>query len=135
MDRTQGKLMQIAVERHPDMHTWWQYALWGLMGAAANRGVVFLEAVQRIKGCPWRPPHGAGMGLYATTLGVHLFLGAVAAGALANAGIVDNSFVAFGAGVGAVLVIKKASSYALAAVPSDLEDGTRHGGESPRGED
>ena len=42
--------------------------------------------------------------------GVHLFLGAVTAAALSSTSIIDNSFVAFGAGVGAVVLVKKAGS-------------------------
>lgn len=114
---------------------WWEYALWGLVGAVADRGVAFLEASQRVpKGWPWASPYGPGGGMYVAATAVHLFLGAAAAGALASAGIVDNSFVAFGAGVGAVLVVKKAGSYAAAAVPSNERPELHSGSEDGVGE-
>lgn len=103
--------------------TVWPYALWGLVGAAANCGVAFLEAKGRVqKGWPWADPDGPGGGYYAASIAVHFFLGAAAASMLANAHIVDNTFVAFGVGVGAVAVVKKAGKYAIAAIPSKEEN-------------
>jgi hypothetical protein len=103
----------------------WQYALWGLTGAAANRGLVFIEACARVKkGWPWAEPHGPGGGVYGASVAVHLFLGTVTAAALSTSGVVNNGFAAFGAGVAAVMVVKKAGSYG-AAVPSKDDDGDR----------
>ncbi|MBB5801254.1 hypothetical protein F4560_001022 [Saccharothrix ecbatanensis] len=100
----------------------WQYALWGLVGAASNCGVVFLEASRRVKGWPWARPRGPGGGVYAASILVHLGLGALTAGALADSLIVTNSFVAFGTGVAAVALVKKAGSYALTTVSSTKDD-------------
>lgn len=112
------RLLEVAYVLHV-----WQYALWGMLGAAANCGVAFLQASRRVpKGWPWAEPDGPGGGVYAASIGVHLFLGTVTAAALAAASIVNNSFVAFGAGVGAVALVKKAGAYAIVAIPSK-EDG------------
>lgn len=111
---------------------WWEYALWGLLGAASNRGLRFVEDLHRVKGWPWaRAVGGPGAGPYVAATGVHLFLGAAAAAALTAAGIVDNAFLAFCAGVGAVLVVKKAGELAAGQVPS----GGRDDGYPQRGSD
>lgn len=106
---------------------WWEFALWGLLGAAANRGVRFLEDLQRVKGWPWgRTAGGPGAGPFFAAVAVHLFLGAAVAATLSSAAIVDNPFVAFGAGAGAVLAVKKAGSYAYGHLPSDTANDGPH---------
>jgi hypothetical protein len=54
---------------------------------------------------------------------LHLIIAAMAVGAAAGAGLITNSFVAVGAGAGAVQLVKQARSLALQHdVPSDSED-------------
>jgi hypothetical protein len=99
---------------------WWEYALWGLLGAAANRGVEFLDVLGRAKVWPWeRRAGGPGAGPYWVAQLLHLFVGTVAAAAAAAGHIVDNGFVAFGTGIAGVLVVRKAGSYALSRLPVD----------------
>lgn len=100
----------------------WQYALWGLLGAAVNRGVVFLEASQRAKGWPWARPNGPGAGVYAVSIVLHLGIAAATAAALSSTAIVTSPFIAFGAGVGAPTVVKKIAGYALSLVPAQGTD-------------
>ncbi|WP_410659523.1 hypothetical protein [Amycolatopsis sp. lyj-112] len=96
----------------------WLYAVWGLVGAAANRGVVFLEAAQRVKGWPWKRPSGPGGGVYTVSLVLHLGIAAAVGAALTTAGIVTNGLVAFGVGAAAPTVVKKISRYGQGLVPS-----------------
>lgn len=109
----------------------WPYALWGLLGAAVNRGVVFLEASQRVKGWPWARPNGPGGGVYAVSIVLHLGIAAVTAAALSSTAIVTSPFIAFGVGVGAPAVVKKIAGYALSLVPSQ---GTDHQPANERGD-
>jgi hypothetical protein len=51
--------------------------------------------------------------MYLLALALHLGIAAVAVGALAGAGLVTNSFVAMGGGVGAVQLVKQARALAL----------------------
>jgi hypothetical protein len=96
----------------------WQYALWGLVGAAANRGVVFLEAAQRVKGWPWARPKGPGGGIYVVSILVHLAIAAATTAALATAAIVTSGLIAFGLGAAAPTVVKKVAAYAETLVPA-----------------
>lgn len=90
----------------------WNYVLWGLVGAATNRGLLFLEATQQAKGWPWARPDGPGGGVYATSIVIHLGIAAGATAALAHGAVITNSLVAFGVGVGAPAVVKKFAGYA-----------------------
>lgn len=102
----------------------WQYALWGLAGAAANTGVVFLEASRRVKGWPWVRPRGPGGGVYAATVVINLGIAAVATAALATTTIVGSGFVAFGLGAAAPVVVKKMAAYAETLIPSPAGEAT-----------
>jgi hypothetical protein len=100
----------------------WQYALWGLVGAAANRAVLVLEAAQRVKGWPWGQPQGPGGGVYVVSVVIHLGIAAATTAALATTAIVTNGFVAFGIGAAAPVVVKKVAGYAETLVPSRGDD-------------
>jgi hypothetical protein len=91
----------------------WQYALWGLVGAAVNRALIFLEATQRAKGWPWVQPDGPGGGVYTVSIVLHLAIATATTAALATTAIITNGFVAFGMGVAAPVVVKKAARYAM----------------------
>jgi hypothetical protein len=104
--------------------SWWDYALIGVGGAAVERAIVFLRALDRVPNGdrPWRIPHGPGGGMYLLAIVLHLIIAAIAVGALAGAGLVTNSFVALGAGAGAVQLVKQARGLALREnVPSKGE--------------
>lgn len=105
----------------------WQFAVWGLVGAMANVGVVFIEATRRVKGPPWARPYGPGGGMYAISVLVHLLVAAGATGALANGAIVTNSIVAFAIGAAAPVVVKKLAKYAETILPA-TDDDTGSGG-------
>jgi hypothetical protein len=100
----------------------WEYALWGLVGATANRGVVFLEAAQRVKGWPWTRPDGPGGGVYAVSVLMHLGIAAATTAALATATIISNGLIAFGIGATAPTVVKKVAGYAEKLVPPPYEE-------------
>jgi hypothetical protein len=101
----------------------WQYAaLWGLAGGAVNRILIYLEAAQRVKGPPWRFPHGPGGGMYVASLFLHCAIAAVVTGAAGQAGYVPNAVVALGMGAAAPVVVKKLSSYTLAVLPKANDD-------------
>jgi hypothetical protein len=85
----------------------WHDALWGIAGAAANIGVVFIQASQRVKGWPWTRPYGPGGDVYAVAQLVHLGVAALTVAALANAGLVPNVAVAFLIGATAPEVLKR----------------------------
>ena len=96
----------------------WQYALWGLVGAAANRAVLFLEASQRVKGWPWTRPKGPGGGVYAVSVIIHLGIAAATGAALATTAIITNGFIAFGIGAAAPIVVKKVAGYVETLIPA-----------------
>jgi len=100
----------------------WQFALWGAVGAAANIGVVFLEASRRVKSWPWERPKGPGGGVYAASIFIQLGIATATTSALATAAIVTNAFVAFGIGAAAPSVVKKVARYAEALIPSNDHD-------------
>ncbi|WP_155981430.1 hypothetical protein [Nocardia sp. BMG111209] len=97
----------------------WQYAVWGFVGAAANLGVVFLEAVRRVKSWPWVRPQGPGGGIYAASLVIQLAVATVTTAALASSAVVPNGLVAFGLGAAAPSIVKKIASYAESFLPSE----------------
>jgi hypothetical protein len=105
-------------------------ALWGLIGAAANVGVVFLEASRRVKGWPWERPRGPGGGVYLVSIAVHLAIAAGTTAALASGGVVPNGLIAFGVGAAAPVVVKKLAKYAEGLVPSTSGDATEPTGGS-----
>lgn len=97
----------------------WQYALWGLVGAAANRAVLFLEAAQRVKGWPWARPRGPGGGVFLVATLVHLGIATATTAALATTTIIVNGFIAFGVGAAAPVVVKKVAGYAESLITMD----------------
>lgn len=99
-----------------------QYALWGLVGAAANVGVVFLEASKRAKGWPWVRPKGPGGGVYAVSIVIHLGIATATTAAMASTSIVTSYFVAFGIGAAAPVVVKKVARYAESLLPVAEDD-------------
>lgn len=96
----------------------WQYALWGLVGGAVNRGVLFLEASHRVKGWPFTRPYGTGGGVYAVSIIIHLGIAAATAAALSTTMIVTSGFIAFGTGVAAPVVVKKVARHVEGLIPS-----------------
>ncbi|WP_148089023.1 hypothetical protein [Saccharothrix texasensis] len=94
----------------------WQYAMWGLVGAAANRAILFIEATQRVKAWPWTRPKGPGGGIYAVATLLHLAIATATTAALATTAIVASDFVAFGIGAAAPVVVKKIAGYAESLV-------------------
>ena len=117
---------------NPETLALWAYGLWGLTGAAANRGVVFLEAVQRVKGWPWARPKGPGGGVYIVSVILHLGIASVTTAALAAGSIITNGFIAFGIGAAAPIVVKKVARYAETLLPSAADEDRDEGGEEPR---
>ncbi|MFI9386370.1 hypothetical protein [Kutzneria sp. NPDC052558] len=101
----------------------WQYALWGLVGAASNIGVVFLEASRRVKGWPWARPKGPGGGVYAASIIIQLSIASATTAAVSTTGIVANDFIAFGMGAAAPVVVKKVAKYVETLLPADDGDG------------
>lgn len=100
----------------------WVYALWGLVGAAATRAVVFIEACQRAKGWPWPRPIGPGGGAYAVAIVLHLGVAAAVTAALSTTPYIPNPAIAFGIGAAAPVVVKKLSRYAQAMLPEEPVD-------------
>lgn len=103
----------------------WQYALWGLLGAATNRAVLFVEAAQRVKGWPWKRPRGPGGGVYAASIVIHLGIASTTTAALATTSIIASGFLAFGAGAAAPVVVKKIARYVESLVPASDEGSGR----------
>ncbi|MFI6166344.1 hypothetical protein ACIBCN_06105 [Nocardia sp. NPDC051052] len=108
----------------------WQYALWGVAGALVNCCVKFLEDSQRVNGWPWaKDRNGPGGGVYSTWILVHLVVAGVVTFTLANTDFITNEVVAFGAGVGWPVLVKKIfASVESAALPTAGDgDGGGHG--------
>jgi hypothetical protein len=95
----------------------WQYALWGLVGAAVNRALVYLEETNRAKGWPWQFPYGPGAGPYLVSVVLHCGIAAGVTAGAAAAGYIGNAVVALGIGAAAPVVVKKISGYTLALLP------------------
>jgi hypothetical protein len=95
----------------------WQYALWGLAGAAINRALIFLEANRRVKGPAWRYPEGPGGGFFALAVALHCAVGAIVAYATAASGYIHTPLLGIGLGAGAPVAVKTISRMALAAFP------------------
>jgi hypothetical protein len=100
----------------------WQYALWGLAGAAINRALLFLEASQRAKGWPWRFPFGPGAAPFCVATLLHLGIATVVTAAAAEAGYVPNALIAIGIGAAAPVVVKKMAGYTLSVLPRGQEE-------------
>jgi hypothetical protein len=95
----------------------------GLVGAAVNRALVFLEASHRAKGWPWVQPEGPGGGVFAVSIVLHLGIATATTAALATTAIITNGFIAFGTGAAAPVVVKKVASLAMTLAPSGETDG------------
>jgi hypothetical protein len=100
----------------------WHYAAWGLAGAAINRALIYLEASQRSKGPPWRPPQGPGGGFYLISVILHCGIGSVVTWAAAQSHLVPSALVALGMGATAPVVVKKASAFTLTILPRTTDD-------------
>src|SRR5690349_14990206 len=100
----------------------WQYALWGLAGAAINRALIFLEAAQNAKGWPWLKPGGPGTAPYWVAIVLHLGIALIVTGAAAQAGYVPNALIAIGIGAAAPVVVKKVAGYTLSVLPRGRDD-------------
>jgi hypothetical protein len=110
----------------------WQFALWGLAGAASNRAIIFIEASSRVKGRPWRYPEGPGGVVYAISVLLHCCIGAIVTFAAAESGYIRNSLLALGLGASATVAMKTISRMSLAALTAARaagsgEDSTREG--------
>src|ERR1022692_3045910 len=96
----------------------WEYALWGLAGAAINRALVFLEANRRVKGSAWRYPEGPGGGFFALAVVLHCGIGAAVTYAAAVSQVIHSPLLALGLGATAPVAMKTVSRIALAALPA-----------------
>ncbi|WP_433723963.1 hypothetical protein ACQP0C_25940 [Nocardia sp. CA-129566] len=108
----------------------WQYALWGVAGAAANCGIAYLEESRQIKGVPWlKSNRGPGGGVYLSWVLIHLSVAGLTTWAVASAAIITTSAAAFGAGVAAPALVKKLAFYGESlAPPPDTRTEPREGG-------
>jgi hypothetical protein len=109
-------------------------ALWGVFGAAANAGIVFIEACRRVKGWPWCRPNGPGGGVYVASVVINVAVAGVTTAAMATANITSSGLVAFGVGAAAPVAVKKVSRYAQSLLPA-LENPADGGSESLGRED
>jgi hypothetical protein len=96
----------------------WQYALWGLAGAAVNRALVLLEANRRVKGAPWRFPEGPGGRVFALAVALHCGIAAAVTYAAAAFKVIDNPWVAVGLGATVPVAIKTIIRLALEPLAS-----------------
>ncbi|KAB2353562.1 MULTISPECIES: hypothetical protein [Actinomadura] len=101
----------------------WQFVLWGLMGAVANRTLAFLEANRRVARPPWRYPRGPGGGYYLFACALHCMLAAMVTSAAAASDMITAPWAAFALGAGAPAVLAKLGRYALLAFPPGHVDG------------
>jgi hypothetical protein len=107
------------------------YALWGVLGATANLGVVFLEASKRVKGWPWARPHGPGGGVYTASVVIQLGIAAGTTAAASTVEVVSSGLIAFGIGAAAPTVVKKIARTAESFLPDqDDQDRLPTGGDS-----
>lgn len=114
--------MADTVRMNPVSAADWVLTLWGVLGAAANLGVVFLEASRRVKGWPWARPQGPGGGVYAVSVVVQLGIAGATTAAVSTTGIAESGFIAFGMGAAAPVVIKKLARYVQSLVPAFQEE-------------
>jgi len=104
----------------------WQFALWGLAGAAVNRALVFLEANRRAKGKAWQYPEGPGGGYFAVACVLHCAIGSTITYASALSGLPLSPILAIGMGIGAPAASAKLARIAVAI----LGDAGNTGGQS-----
>ncbi|MEU6753547.1 hypothetical protein ABZ914_45600 [Spirillospora sp. NPDC046719] len=95
----------------------WQFVLWGVMGAVANRTLAFLEANRRTARPPWKYPGGPGGGYYLFACALHCMLAAMVTSAAAASDMITAPWAAFALGAGAPAVLAKLGRYALLAFP------------------
>jgi hypothetical protein len=100
----------------------WQYALWGLAGAAINRALIFLEANRRVKGPAWRYPEGPGGGFFILAVMLHCGIGSAVTYAAAASKVVSNPLVALGLGATAPVAMKTIGRLALAVLAPEAND-------------
>ncbi len=106
----------------------WQYALWGLAGAAINRALIFLEANRRVKGPAWRYPEGPGGGFFALAVVLHCAIAAIVTYATADSRYIHTPLLGIGLGATAPVAVKTICRMALAGLPSH-GSGRESGGE------
>lgn len=106
----------------PYLRLMWQYAFWGLAGAAVNRALIFLEANRRAKGPGWRYPDGPGGAYFLVACVLHCGIGAVLTAAAALTGVIATPLLALGLGGVAPAAMAKIGRYALDALPVASED-------------
>jgi hypothetical protein len=95
----------------------WQFVLWGLMGAVANRTLAFLEANRRVARPPWKYPRGPGGRYYLFACALHCMLAAMVTSAAAASDMIGAPWAAFALGAGAPAVLAKLGRFALLAFP------------------
>lgn len=95
----------------------WEYALWGMVGAAINRALIFLEANKRAKGPAWRWPEGPGGIFFIIACVIHILIGAAVTLALATTSIIDTPLLALGMGASAPVAMAKIGRYPLGLLP------------------
>ncbi|MEV0712852.1 hypothetical protein [Nocardia aurea] len=102
----------------------WLYALWGFIGAAVNCGVVFAEALRRVKGWPWARPKGPGGAPYTAAVATEILGGAATAAALSSADFLTPTVLtAFLVGAAAPAVLKRLGAYLLSILPGPGDSG------------
>jgi hypothetical protein len=94
----------------------WQYAVWGAVGAAVNRALIFMEANRRAKGPAWRYPDGPGGGFFLLASALHCAIGVGITLAAAPSGIIATPLLALGLGAVAPAAMAKIGRYALATL-------------------
>jgi hypothetical protein len=103
----------------------WAFASWGLIGAATVRAIVLVEAIERVRGRPWRiglGGPGGGMFLLAQVLHCGIGVGVAAAvGSALPSSAGPVALIGFGLGAAAPTTVKKLSGYSLALVPGKDE--------------
>ncbi|WP_181724207.1 hypothetical protein [Nocardia gipuzkoensis] len=103
----------------------WLYAVWGFVGASVNCGIVFAEAVRRVKGWPWTFPHGPGGAPYAAAVVTDLAGGAATSAALSSSDMMTpNILLAFLIGAATPAVLKKLGAWLLSILPDSGAAGT-----------
>jgi hypothetical protein len=91
----------------------WPYALWGLIGAACNRALIFLDANRRVKGSPLQYPEGPGATFFLFAAILHGGIASAVAYAAAASGVISSPLLALGVGFAAPEALKAVSRRAL----------------------
>ncbi|MFJ9554420.1 hypothetical protein ACIRPH_11425 [Nocardiopsis sp. NPDC101807] len=105
----------------------WQYALWGLLGAAAVEGSEAFAVMRRTHAPPWRHKEGPAPTVFAWSVVIRLFLGAIVASVMGESGAVANAVGAFGVGLAAPVLIEKMLQLARHSGASDGGGGVNGG--------